>query len=154
IEDIIVTSDKKDKIARDGSAYSGYTMIDKDLNEEASGNYIYLWYKTTTDKDKALRDIRFTYDSFGDIPSFYKKNDHDLNAGAGGRYIYMWTTKQSSIGEPISDIKVLFGEDADMPSGYEAAMVNYYKKGKNTREKAELNCGAGGYYIYLGYSYK
>ena len=154
IEDIIITSDKEDKVARDGSAYSGYTMIDKDLNEEAGGDYIYLWYKTTTDKDKALRDIRFTYDDFKDIPNFYIKNAHDLNAEAGGQYIYMWTTKRSSIGEPITDIKVLFGKNANMPIGYESSMVNYYQKGDMVRERAELNSGAGGYYIYLGYSYK
>lgn len=156
IESIVITSDSDDAAAKDDDAYKkeGYTRINKDLNEEAGGEYIYLWYKTTTDEAKALRDIRFTYGDFGDIPSFYTKNLHDLNAGAGGDYIYMWTTKQSTIGKPITGIKILYGKNADMPSGYKAAGVNYYKKGKNTRENAaELNHNAGGYYIYLGYTY-
>ncbi len=152
IESVIVTSSKDKAAAKDGSSYPDYKIIDKDLNKDAGGNFIYLWYKTTTDPNKALRDIRFTYDDFGDIPSFYTKNEHDLNEGSGGDYIYLWTTKQSTIGAPISDIIILYGKNADMPSGYTAAGANFYDKGKNTREKAELNRGAGGYFIYLGYT--
>ena len=152
IESVIITSSKNKNTAQDGTSYPGYTMINKDLNKDAGGNFIYLWYKTTTDPDKALRDIRFTYDDFNDIPSFYTKNAHDLNEGAGGAYIYLWTTKRSTIGAPISDIQIFFGKNADMPSGYNAANANYYNHGKNTHERAELNHGAGGYYIYLGFS--
>ncbi|MPW24203.1 hypothetical protein GC105_00115 [Alkalibaculum sp. M08DMB] len=148
IESVIIISDKNKNVATDGSSYPGYTMIDKDLNKDAGGDYIYLWYNTTTDPDKALRDIRFTYDSFKDIPQFYTKNDHDLNKGASGAYIYMWTTKQKSIGKPITGINIYYGENADMPSGYEVGLVN----NKESKTRAELNYKAGGEFIFLGYT--
>jgi len=154
IESVVITSNKSQDKAKTQNDYAskGYILLDKDLNKGAGGNYIYIWYKKTTDPNKALTDIRFTYGDFGDIPGFYTKNQIDLNAGAGGRHIYMWTTSRSSIGKPITAIDVFYGKNANMPVGYDAAGVNYYKDGKNTRETAELNCEAGGEYIYLGIS--
>ena len=143
IESIVITSDKDKSRAVDGNAYKGYERINVDLNAGAGGDYIYLWYKKTTDESKALRDIKFSYGKNSTING-YEKNYHDLNAGAGGDYIYLWTNSSDTSKNPISDILVVTGKNADLPSGYSYGMSG--------TERAELNKGAGGYYIYLGFS--
>lgn len=142
IEDIVITSDKSKSKAQNGSAYEGYERIDVDLNAGAEGDFIYLWFKKTTDANKALRDIRFTY-SKAETISGYTKNNHDLNAGAGGKYIYLWTNNSDKSKNPIKNICIVTGKNADVPSGYEYGMVG--------NEIAELNKDAKGYYIYLGF---
>lgn len=143
IESLIVTSAKKQSDASNGSSYPGYTLINKDLNQGAGGNYIYLWYKTTTDPKNALTDVRVSYGDYN-IGSPYTKNNHDLNEKAGGKYIYLWTTKDTSKGNPIKAIDVYYGKNADVPSGYTKVDYNF------SGSAAELNAGAGGSYIYLG----
>lgn len=160
IESIIITSDKDKEKAKDDSIYGkkeNYERIDKDLNAGAGGDYIYMWYKTTTDPNNALYDIRFTYDNFSEIPNIYTKNNHDLNEGAGGAYIYMWTSKKPKMpgDKPITAINIFNGKNADMPSGYKASQADWYEKGHKSGT-AELNRGTKkfGDYIYLGYTTK
>lgn len=143
IQSIVITSDKDYKTATNGKSYPGYTLLGKDLNKDAGGDYIYIWYETTDDPANALTDIRIT---FGDksLSDSYKKNPHDLNKNAGGEYIYLWTSTDASNGKPIKTIDVFFGENADMPTGY--TVVTYNDSGK----AADLNKGAGGAFIYLG----
>ncbi len=143
LQSIVITSDKNYKTATNGSAYSGYTLLGKDLNKDAGGDYIYIWYNTTNDPAQALTDIRITYDDYN-LSGSYTKNKHDLNKNAGGKYIYLWTSKSPSAGKPIKAINVFFGENADMPTGY--TVVKY----DNSSGAADLNKGAGGAYIYLG----
>jgi len=126
--------------------YSGYTLVDADLNKGAGGEYIYLSYNTTNDPDKALKDIRVTFGKSSTLPGAYDKNPHDLNKGAGGKYIYLWTSTDSSVGKPIKAIDVFYGQNADMPTGY--TVVKHDSSG----EAADLNSGAGGDYIYLGFA--
>lgn len=141
IQSIVVTSDKDKATAQ--KVYSGYTLINADLNKGAKGDYIYLSYNTTNDPEKALKNIRITYDNFS-LPGSYTKNPHDLNKGAHGKYIYLWTSTNASNGKPIKAINVFYGENADMPTGYTAV------KHDDSGENADLNKGAGGAYIYLG----
>lgn len=142
IQSIRVLSDKEIQSAKD-QLFSGYTLIEKDLNKGAGGDYIYLSYNTTTDPSKALTDIRVSFDDYS-LPGSYTKNSHDLNKGAGGTYIYLWTSTNSSNGKPIKAIDVFYGQNADMPTGY--TVVDYDKTGN----AADLNHHAGGDYIYLG----
>jgi len=124
---------------------SGYHLVGKDLNKDAGGDFIYFAYNTTTNPDEALTDLRVSYGDYK-MPSGYKKNEHDLNSNAGGKYIYLWTTTKSSNGKPIKTIKVFYGKNADMPTGY--TEVDYNRTG----DAAELNCDAGGDWIYLGFT--
>ena len=142
IQSIRVLSDKHKDSAK-AQLYSGYTLIEKDLNTGAGGDYIYISYDTTTDPAKALKDIRVSFNGYG-MPGAYTKNPHDLNKGAGGSYIYIWTTTNSSYGKPIKAIDVFYGKNADMPTGF--TVVDYDRSG----QAADLNHHAGGDYIYLG----
>ncbi len=141
IQSIVITSDKDYKTAI--KTYAGYTLLGKDLNKDAGGDYIYISYNTTNDPDKALKDIRITFDNFS-LPGSYTKNPHDLNKNAGGKYIYLWTTTNAANGKPIKAIDVFFGENADMPTGYTSLKYN------DSNSAADLNKDAGGAYIYLG----
>ncbi len=115
---------------------AGYTTVDegnyrylnKDLNDDAGGNYIYLGWRTTKDVDEAITGIRVSHttDSTPPVTEYtdsqkvtwtlvnYGVSNHfiptkaadfgtvDLNAGAGGMYIYMYYTKDPNFGPPLS----------------------------------------------------
>ncbi len=143
IKSIVITSDKDYDTATNKKTYPGYTLLGKDLNKDAGGDFIYIWYNTTNEAEEALKDIRITYGDYS-LSDSYKKNPHDLNKNAGGEFIYLWTSTDAANGKPIKNIQVFFGENADMPSGYTVATYN------DTKNAADLNKGAGGAYIYLG----
>ncbi len=143
IKSIVITSDEDYDTATNKNTYPGYTLLGKDLNKDAGGDYIYIWYNTTNDATEAIKDIRITYDDYK-LPGSYKKNPHDLNKNSGGEYIYLWTSTDASNGGPIKAIEVFFGENADMPSGYTVVKYN------DSKGAADLNKGAGGAFIYLG----
>lgn len=141
IQSIVITSDKDQKTAQ--KVYSGYTLVNADLNKDAGGDYIYISYNTTNNPAKALKDIRITYGDFS-LPGSYTKNPHDLNKNAEGKFIYLWTSTNASNGKPIKAIGIFYGENADMPTGYKVV------KHDNSGEAADLNKGAKGAFIYLG----
>ena len=138
---------------------SGHTIIDRDLNDGAGGDYVYMGYKTTTDPSKAITGILFRV---GENPPeritdngkayFYlvgkgESNTAseggyiDLNARAGGVYIYMYVTRDPSYGAPLTDITV---DESSSKSGYST--------GTNTSGNViDLNQGADGDYLYLHY---
>lgn len=138
--------------AKNSLTSGGYTLIDKDLNADSGGNYIYMGYKTTTDPTKALRDIRFyvadaaesrstaTVTVNGQKCTYTRITDIDLNKGAGGHYIYAYTTNDENAGPPIKAIS--FGSSAT-PTDYKVATT----LGSPYRV-ADLNADAGGEYIY------
>lgn len=138
--------------AKNSLTSGGYTLIDKDLNADSGGNYIYMGYKTTTDPSKALRDIRFyvadaaesrgtaTVTINGQKCTYTRVSDIDLNKGAGGHYIYAYSTNDENAGPPIKAIS--FGSSAT-PTDYKVATT----LGSPYRV-ADLNADAGGEYIY------
>lgn len=99
---------------------AGYTVIDYDLNKGAGGSYIFMGYKTTTNYDDALKDVRF-YSSSNDIDTSlinikingknveFKADMTDLNKGSGGDYIYTCYTKDNLAGPAITGLS--FGEN-------------------------------------------
>ena len=115
ISDLAVGSDGDKSKALSALTDNGYTPIDFDLNKGAGGNYIYLGYKTTTNYEDALKDIRF-YSDPSDASNFYYELNingkacgyymygSDLNKESGGDYIYFFATDNGEAGPPITQI--------------------------------------------------
>lgn len=103
---------------------SGYTVIDKNLNEGTNGKFVYMGYKTSTDYKDAITDIRFyshlsntfknnTYLNINGTQCYYQKVGVDLNADAGGTYIYAFYTRNAAAGRAVTAI--------DFASSYSSA---------------------------------
>ena len=133
----------------------GYTdIVDKELNEDAGGNYIYLGMKRTADANDAVYDIMLTNDvktPKSDINGFKPVSNIDLNEDAGGKYIYLYEKRTpNSEGElPLQDI-IVGGKnhkDYDFVNGdkqfHAISAVN------QDGDMQDINQKAGGDYIYL-----
>jgi hypothetical protein len=133
----------------------GYTdIVDKELNDGAGGNYIYLGMKRTSDVNDAIYDIMLTNDvkkPKSDINGFKPVSTIDLNEDAGGKYIYLYEKRTPSFnGElPLQDI-IIGGKnhkDYDFVDGdkqfHAISAVN------QDGEMQDVNQKAGGDYIYL-----
>ncbi len=92
------SSEKARKILTD----QGYTVIGYDLNRNASGYFIYLGVKTTTDYNKAIKDVviqnNYRPKTWYNANRNYYECEHegcsgDLNQGAGGDFLYLYYTK-------------------------------------------------------------
>ena len=89
------------------SAPAGYNLVDRDLNEGAGGDFIYLSYRTMTQGQLSssgrlpitnLMMVQYdkpqtwttAYSNDGNgIRALYYRINVDLNKGAGGKYIYI-----------------------------------------------------------------
>lgn len=116
---------------------AGYTKIEKDLNRDADGDYIFICYK----KGNGAPITGLAVTLGDDLPAghpatFYKKINVDLNRNADGAYIYLWYTKDPNC-TSIRNLHVQSNTGAP-PAGY-------------TRIDVDLNTGAGGAFIYLSY---
>ena len=141
---------------------SNYTAIDKDLNDNAGGRYIFLGYLADTDPTNSIKDLRIrnannqnnytapenkaTYTAVGKTPisEAGKLGDGvvDLNLKAGGAYLYYFATKNALAGDPIVEIKI---DTNTYISGYETVK---YLESANFNVIADANKDAGGDYIY------
>lgn len=139
-----------------------YTVIDKDLNDGAGGNYIFLGYRSDTDPTNSIKDLRIrntnnqndytapenkaTYTAVGKTPisEAGKLGDGvvDLNMKAGGDYLFYFATKNVLAGDPIVEIKIDTNTDI---SGYETVK---FLESANFNVIADANKGAKGDYIY------
>lgn len=133
-------------------------FIDRDLNEGAGGDYIYLGYTKTDDANKAVRDIYLfnTDDSKYSPPmqrQFYGRNYYavanglDFNKNAGGTYIYMYQSKDKNAGKPLTALSV--GETVPIE---DVNIGQYPVKCYDTvyaDKPLDLNNKAGGKYLYL-----
>ena len=139
-----------------------YTVINKDLNDGAGGNYIFLGYRSDTDPTNSIKDLRIrnannqnnytapenkaTYTAVGKTPisEAGKLGDGvvDLNMKAGGEYLYYFATKNVLAGDPIVEIKIDTNTDI---SGYETVK---FLESANFNVIADANKGAKGDYIY------
>ena len=139
-----------------------YTVINKDLNDGAGGNYIFLGYRSDTDPTNSIKDLRIrnannqnnytapenkaTYTAVGKTPisEAGKIGDGvvDLNMKAGGDYLYYFATKNVLAGDPIVEITIDTNKDI---SGYETVK---FLESANFNVIADANKGAKGDYIY------
>lgn len=153
---------KKAANAKGPLTNSGYTVIDRDLNDGAGGKYIYCGYKTTTDVNISLKDLRISIDRDADTytapensslytvagvsPTSQNTGDADgivdLNKDAGGDYLYYFATKDAKAGDPILEIIV---DNSVNVNGYDTVK---YLNSANFNTNADANKGAGGDDIY------
>ena len=153
---------KKAANAKGPLTNSGYTVIDRDLNDGAGGKYIYCGYKTTTDVNISLKDLRISmgrdadtytapensslYTVAGVSPTSQNTGDADgivdLNKDAGGDYLYYFATKDAKAGDPILEIIV---DNSVNANGYDTVK---YLDSANFNTNADANKGAGGDDIY------
>ena len=153
---------KKAANAKGPLTNSGYTVIDRDLNDGAGGKYIYCGYKTTTDVNISLKDLRISigrdadtytapensslYTVAGVSPTSQNTGDADgivdLNKDAGGDYLYYFATKDAKAGDPILEIIV---DNSVNANGYDTVK---YLNSANFNTNADANKGAGGDDIY------
>jgi hypothetical protein len=131
--------DKSDALAND------YTVINTDLNDSAGGKYIWLCYKTTSNRADAITDICFVTGKDAEAPAGYSKLNTDLNDGAGGEYIYLCYATAATTGVkflPIAKLALISGNSNDIKPEDGFMRINQ-----------DLNAGAGGKYIYLCFKY-
>jgi hypothetical protein len=122
-----------------------------DLNNNAGGYWIYLGYKTTTDKSKAITGIVADYwqsKKTGDITYNdikYTNLKVDLNKGVTGRYIYLYYTKDTKAGAPITTIKYQLNGKFQYgdASGFKSVICT------TTGNAMDFNYKADGDYVYL-----
>ena len=153
---------KKAANAKGPLTNSGYTVIDHDLNGGAGGKYIFCGYKTTTDVNISLKDLRISigrdadtytapensslYTVAGVSPTSQNTGDADgivdLNKDAGGDYLYYFATKDAKAGDPIIEMTV---DTTEIVSGYDTVK---YLNSANFNTNADANKGAGGNDIY------
>ena len=108
--------------------------------------------KTTVALTPYITDLYIIAGNSSNItpPASYQKIDVDLNKGAGGKYIYLCYTKQD-VASPIQGLEVYYGVDK-----YPYPSLSYpWRDGVISNSAGfdypgiDLNCGAGGDYIYL-----
>ncbi len=131
---------------KDASAPSGYTMIKKDLNKGAGGDYIYLCSSTVPDLGPPITAIQVAASdkSYNDDPSVkpdgYTLVLDDLNKGAKGKYIYVsYATGTNSL--PITGVNVISGDTR-----------NIWPPKDFVRVDQDLNEDVHGKYIYVCYT--
>ena len=91
---------------------AGYSVVNKDMNESAAGDHIYIGCKFTDDPENAITDVMtiHTKNKYGSYSVTDEKHiyklvaDVDLNKGAGGDYIYLYYTKDSRAGNPLLEL--------------------------------------------------
>jgi hypothetical protein len=151
ISSISIGSAAAASTAKKNLTSGGYTVIDKDLNAGAGGDFIYMGYKTTNDPTKALRDIVFysaeeessqtqtTIKVNGKDCLYTRVSDADLNKRAQGNYIYAYTSNDPAAGLPVKAIS--FGNTSTSSLKVCGTLSSY-------KRPADLNANAGGEYIY------
>jgi hypothetical protein len=149
ITDIVILDGKTPNVP------AGYTLLGTDLNKGAGGDYIYLAYKadstiTNVSPDSIITDLTMIDGSGSFASGGFVKIGQDLNAGAGGDYVYLCYKKgaakdSASLVNAISNLEIQDGQGAP---AFNWQFVSW--SGGNTA--ADCNVGAGGDYIYIGYT--
>ncbi len=166
ITDVMVIGGSKSETNALKTTYTnqGWTVIDKDLNAGASGDYIYLLYKKTSEvnasfgtfitdlylssasgtaPDYLYHDSRPYFLVPYDGSDYFKSSKGDLNCHcSGSAYIHLYYTirfPDNYEGQDYSVVKSIYVNNIqDGAVGENGGSTGY-----------DLNTGAGGEYIYL-----
>ncbi len=139
ISEINTVQNSNSSTAKSWLTDRGYTVLDYDLNNRAGGSYVYLGYKTTTDKSQAITKLYLSGTKNMDgitvdgITYTAPSNSCNLNWGvSGSNNIYIYYAKNTD-DEPLTTM-----------------WFNNYKT--ESLQEWDLNAGAGGDDIYLHYA--
>ncbi|XP_043968098.1 uncharacterized protein si:dkey-30j10.5 [Gambusia affinis] len=120
---------------------NGFTKLPLDLNKEAGGNNIFLWYKMGD--YRAITRIQFSFNDWmtkGLMNEGYHLVNKDLHKGAGGSNVFLWFFKgYTECDVPIVELDVSTNEEDET------------KKAQPQWERSacDLNRRAGGDGIHL-----
>jgi hypothetical protein len=133
----------------------GWRLLPQDLNEDAGGRYLWIYYRLGSDDDPDLTPIDRVYtvntsDNERDRFDGTKINI-DLNKGAGGDYIYLYYTRGG-----VNPIRALHSsaDGKTRYTDYASPSLVWLPVCNNpgTGAPQDLCEGAGGDYIYLYYT--
>ncbi|XP_023199800.1 uncharacterized protein LOC111610332 isoform X1 [Xiphophorus maculatus] len=120
---------------------NGYTKLPLDLNKEAGGNDVFLWYKTGD--YRAITRIQFSFNDWmkkGLMNEGYHLVNKDLHNGAGGSNVSLWFFKgYTECDVPIVELDLSTNEADDTKK----------VQPQWERSACDLNRGAGGDWIHL-----
>ena len=155
-ESITVNKRKYTLCPNEGGSH--FTGIKGDLNSNAGGDDIHIYYTKDAFSDgRAVTDIWFNASSNGAVRKDTSSNAYDLNKGAGGDDIFMHfstasysntssSSKKVKKGETISEVKLIGGN-----SGEVSALKATAKRQGWIVIESNLNAGTRGDVIYLCY---
>ncbi|KAM8725477.1 uncharacterized protein AB9X84_002260 [Acanthopagrus schlegelii] len=133
-----------DSFASDADYWKeGFIRMDEDTNRGAGGSKVFIWYRQTTDPQRALTDLEISID--GDQYQSLQQQNYrlvnvNLNDRAGGNQVYLWYKKEGGK-QPIKAIVLLL----------QPGKVAVYEKNGITVITKNLNAGNWGNYEYLCY---
>lgn len=120
----------------------GYTRVDEDTNRGAGGNYVFFWYRRTTNKKQALTALEVST-SLQEEVKLQKEGyiilSVDLNKGTSGKLVYAWH-KKKEFESPIQAMVLLIDS------------WDEYKKADLTVIEKNLNEGNNGWKMYIAYN--
>ncbi|POA97052.1 hypothetical protein C2134_19055 [Chromobacterium sinusclupearum] len=115
----------------------------QDFNQGSGGKFIYIYYQTA-ESGKGVSAIRFITGKEAVPPAGWQKINVDLNDGAGGLYIYL-CFQNSAESDYIGTLQSGYGDSK------ESAFSDFGEFAVVMAQ--DINQGAGGKFIYLGYYY-
>lgn len=115
----------------------------QDFNQKAKGDYIFIYYQIDN-SGPGVAAVRFITGANAKAPSGWDKEDVDLNAGAGGKFIYLCYQRNSE-SNYIKEFQSGYGKTE------KSAFDDFGRNAVLLRQ--DLNQGAKGKFIYLGYYY-
>lgn len=135
---------------------NGYTPIDRDLNQDAGGAYIYMGYKTSTNYMDGITNLIVSIDSRDTITidnyhySMVKclngfDGNGNLNHETNGKKLYLKYTKDGKKDGALAITKLELHTKIDANYTY----VSGYSGDHKDYEEMDLNKGAGGIFIYI-----
>ena len=132
------------------AANSGGEVERADLNKGCGKGspYIVMGYKTTTDVNNAIRDIKVVIQNHNTLSDTILVNGmtyklantagvYDLNQDGGGSYIYLYYTTDRRAGAPITDLGVVidrYGDVAEAASSVGKSFPKPYQVVRNSQE--------------------
>ena len=133
-----------------------YYRLNYDLNRNAGGAYIYIYYLPGMENDTIvpLAEVASIDTSDGEslaqLPEGFVYINHDLNRGAGGDYIYLAFRRRDTITDQlVTGLRVnsAYSLGTSVSNQWNVVTEGYYSS--SPQDLAE---GAGGDYIYLYYT--
>lgn len=153
ISDLYVATGNTESEAKQAMADAGYTVIDRNVNRNGGGKYVYIGFKATTKKSEALTDVVIVPKSGAKVPPKtlsiagkvytkmgYNADAGDLNAGRTGAdvlLLYASKTGNSSASTPVVN-GVYVESSASLIS--KAEYAGLYSSG-TIQPSADLNAG-------------